>query len=1105
MRDQEVRVSDRRPSRLALGALGAVGATAAVALGAAWLMREQLAGWALDRYFADREVAATFEIDTVGFDGITLQALDLGEGTQAQTAQAILRWTGGAPRLEAIVLRGIRAQGRWDENGLSLGVLDRLRPAPTGEPLAIPAIGVTIADAIFSLETPMGLAQARLDLNGRMRGALGGELRLSLDRAEGEDFAQTLALSGDEAALTLTFEPQMAGSGPALSGAVRAPWSLTGIVADITATTGSFEGFGVSAQGVSVRARIDGDVPAVGLGGGSAAPFAMVEATATAQSLAFGSVQVSDASLAAISPVSSQGGAAPFTLTVDSFTGPGVHGRAGDIRGVAHWTAEGGLDVSGDLALQRLSLDRSARRAVETAWVEASGTPVEPLSLAGRQAVLGAFDGAALTAPFSFNRTTDVATFQFPGAVELQGGNGVRVQFAPEQASVTLPSGAFSLAGGLRFGAAEIFGVRAEGTFGGAFNAQGLLRAARWTAGGAQLSHGAMALELAGDGRSTQASLSGAATVSGPIAGGRVEDLSIPLRLEVRQGPGGVSLRQAGGCMPLRFAALTLPSVSFANGALGFCPENGLLASISGGGALSGAFTVEGLALAGAQGAAPAQMSAARIEGRWGGDTRAPTLSLDVAEPGYTAALEPERPVGATAARVTALVNFNGPDGFQITGGFFGAQLHDPLSPVRVEDGAGRWAAVPNDDGLGFGIARASALVSDIAPLGTPDATFTPRFNPVRIDGLDATLVGASLGAVGEVRTGASGALLGRLSVQHDVALNVGTASLTIRNLQFGPALQPLDLTEFARGAVISMDGSVSGTILARWGAGSFASNAMIDYDIAQMAIAAVPDIRAVRGALAFDDLLTFSTPPGQTVTIGVLNPGVALRDGAVRFQLLPGGTVAVEDARWQFAAGELTLDPTEIPLNGGEAPLMLRLTEVEAQEAIDALGIQDLTIEGRVEGLFPVMLSASAAVIADGQLRAVAPGRLAYTGPVGQGMTSFADLAFDALSDFQYDDLAVVLNGDLAGDVDIDVRLSGLHAQEDMDLSTLLPLPGGTRATADDVPFRFNIAIHAPFRQLVDTGAGIADARRVVRRTQQPPATAPQTPPLDPPAPRSP
>jgi hypothetical protein len=359
--------------------------------------------------------------------------------------------------------------------------------------------------------------------------------------------------------------------------------------------------------------------------------------------------------------------------------------------------------------------------------------------------------------------------------------------------------------------------------------------------------------------------------------------------------------------------------------------------------------------------------------------------------------------------------------------------------------------------------------------------------------------------AEADLHSAAGGARLGRLSAQHALSTNAGAGSLTVEGLQFGPDLQPLDLTEFARGAVISMEGAVSGVLLARWDAEMIASNGQLDYDIDQMAIAAVPDIRAVRGTVAFDDLMSFTTGPGQTVSIGVLNPGVALRDGAVRYQLLPGGIVAVEDARWQFAAGELTLDPTQISLAGGAAPLMLRLTEVDAQEAIDALGIQDLTLEGRVEGVFPVVLSASAAVITDGQLRALAPGRLAYTGPMGEGLTSFGDLAFDALSNFQFDDLRVVLNGDLAGDVDIGVELTGLHAQDDMDLSSLLPLPGGARATADNVPFQFAIAIHAPFREIVDTGAGIADARLLVRRALRRQSTTPPAPPLDPPAPRSP
>jgi translocation and assembly module TamB len=1094
MRDQEHPSSARKTGRAAL-AVGALGVTAVAALGAAWLLRVQLAGWALDRYFDERQVAATFEVESVGFNGVSLRTLDLGEGTQAASAQAVLRWRNGAPRLDAIVLRGVRAQGRWDENGLDLGVLDRLTPSPSGEPFSVPSIGVTIVDAIATLDTPFGLARARLDAEGRLRGTLNGQLTLSLDRPEGDDLFQSAVLRGDAQAFTVRFTPAE-GAGPALSGMVTAPWSPQDVVADLTLTAPQFEGFGIEASGVQIAARFDGDVPVAG----ATEPFGMIEATGSVDRFAFAGMRLEGARLGVISPASTTGAEAPFTLSAQEFSAPGASGGTMDVRGTARWASTGAVTVQGDAAFAGVNLVRDVRQQLERAWVNATGTPLEAISTAGRRATLGALADMRIAAPFVFAREGENLSLRLTGPLRMRGGNGLVTVFTPREAMVGLPGGAFVLAGEAQIGAARITGLRAEGVLGGAYVAQGQMAAAGWQAEGAALAHGPLALGLEGDGRALRLLVSGQTTLSGPIAGGRIEGLIVPLRMEVRQSAGGVRIAQAGGCMRLRFSALRLPTISFADGSVGFCPEGGVLAAISARGALSGRFSVDALALQGMQGETPAALRAARLEGEWGGEASAPSLSLVAAQAGYE--LQFDRPVGGRVEQISAVAQFSGADGLRLTGAFAGGRLEDPLAVVRVEDASGWWGAAPEGNGLAIAVGDGSAVISDAAPAGTSSEGYTPRFHALRVVGVEATLLGSSVQATGRVDAAAGGAMLGRFSARHDLALNAGDAGMTIDGLSFGPDLQPLDLTEFARGAVISMDGTVSGVLSARWAQGAFAANGQIDYAIADMAIAAVPDIRGVEGSIVFDDLLTFSTPPEQEVAIGVFNPGVALRNGAVRYQLLPGGVVAVEDARWQFAAGALRLDPTTINLTGGTAPLMLRLEAVDAQEAINALGIKDLTVVGQMEGVFPVALSASAAVITNGELRATGPGRLAYTGPIGDGMSSFADLAFDALSDFQYDDLALIINGDLAGDVDIDVRLSGLHAQDEMDLSPLFPLPGGARATADNVPFQFNIAIHAPFRKLVDTGAGIADPRILVRRAQR---QNPATPPLDPPATRSP
>jgi hypothetical protein len=261
------------------------------------------------------------------------------------------------------------------------------------------------------------------------------------------------------------------------------------------------------------------------------------------------------------------------------------------------------------------------------------------------------------------------------------------------------------------------------------------------------------------------------------------------------------------------------------------------------------------------------------------------------------------------------------------------------------------------------------------------------------------------------------------------------------------------------------------------------------------LAMSTIPIIENVRGEVVFDDLFALTTPPGQQVSVGLVNPGIAVENGRLRFQLLGAQRVAVESAEFDFASGILALDPTIITLGADEANVRLLLRDLDAARLLSTLNFPDLHATGTIEGSFPLRLARNTAFVTNGELYA-APGggTIQYVGTAGESATGAARVAFDALRSFDYDKLRITLNGDISGEVVSSISFTGENSGRPVDLTELAPIPGVSRVTARGVPFAFNVTVTAPFRRLAQTAAGFANPRDIISDvmvTQTPPDPA--------------
>jgi translocation and assembly module TamB len=126
--------------------------------------------------------------------------------------------------------------------------------------------------------------------------------------------------------------------------------------------------------------------------------------------------------------------------------------------------------------------------------------------------------------------------------------------------------------------------------------------------------------------------------------------------------------------------------------------------------------------------------------------------------------------------------------------------------------------------------------------------------------------------------------------------------------------------------------------------------------------------------------------------------------------------------------------------------------------------------------------------------------GVISYTGQAGANATGVSRIAFDALREFNYDNLRLTLDGDLNGEIVSSIEFSGRNGGRPIDLGPIVDVPGVGDVTVRGVPFDFNVRVTAPFRRLAQTAATIIDPGSLIDQARDPEAQEPVDPDTPPP-----
>ncbi len=1089
----------------ALAALGV--STALVAFGV-WLIRLPLADFILGAALSERGVDADFDVVELELDHITLANAVVGAEENPDAAvssvEAHWSWQGLTPRLESVRIVEPQLRLSLDAGGrVTMGALSGLRREGRARRPSIPAIALTIEDGSALIDAPFGAMTATYVANGTIGEDFSAEAQIAPTTLTDGGYsvrgggANLLirAIDGEvEWGLTASADALSWGSVQVQGGALRVtgamPLDLARIDGDAAWQASHVTGAVFAAQGFTGSASFEADIRDDGLAfgawrgsmQGNAAALAAADAQATL--LRFQTEAEGDDAR----------GSLRWTARSATFAGYALAARDAIADGGLRFDYEDIVAIAGEaeLRLHNARLADTAQDQISELIPDLPGSPLAPPLAAAETALGAAADSFELAIPITIASDGRTHRLFATAPIEARAHTGAVLRLsALRQDTPTLAlswpepvmSGAVALelSGG---GApnASLLLDRLGWSAGAGFQSDGTLSLTNWRAGGASIEVRELdvGISLAPDGGG-RVEIAGPVEVTGPIGDGSVRDLVATLDVVAHWSDSWRVV--SNGCLPVRMGQLDAAGLSFSNGAFELCALDGALIAADARGGLSGGFSVQRLALNGRMAgpeAQPARLNAANVVGRFRGRAGDMTLALQAERPRLSIEMDETRTLDLVLAHASGDAQIA--ETWRIVGEFSEGSLSDPALPGTVTTIAGSWEAGPEDNGAPIiRVQAGEALLTANRPATDAER---PLFNPLRLMSVSATVRGGAVVAEGDIVLDAGDRELAAFTARHNISEGQGGARVNAERISFGQDLQPYDITERARGLVENVRGDVAAVADIEWAHDALTSTGRVRLDGVSLATSTIPIVGDVRGEIYFDDLFLLTTPPGQTVTVGLLNPGVAVRNGATRFQLLRDQQVAIEAAEFEFASGTLAMAPTTITLGSEETRFELMLRDVDAAQLIATLGVPDLAATGRVEGSFPLLLTRRTAFIQGGVVRAQdGGGTIAYTGNAGQGATGPARIAFDALRSFRYDELTLTLDGDLNGEVISAIAFSGENTGEDVELGDIAPIPGVGDITMRGVPFAFNVTISAPFRALAQTAASITDPISLLNR----------------------
>ncbi len=996
-------------------------ATSVLALaagGGLWLSRVPIATRFIDRELARNGVVARYHIEDLGLGRQRLTDVVIGDPAHPDlTADWVETHTDvglSGARLIALRAGHVRIAARLRDGRVSLGAIDRLLPVSTGGPVALPAIDVDVADARISLATPYGATMLRVSGRGPLNDGFRGRVAAQAPLLAWPG-CRIEQLSADVAVRITATAPRLAGP---VKGAAIACGQVRGSVLsgdlDVGLSPALDRWFG-RAQVAAARVKA-GD-----------ARFDRPDGSIRFRGDAGRTTGVATVRLAGVQATPARAGATVLT---------------------GQWRLDGGrATMAGRLVADHVGVAAPLMRRVEALGEAAAGSPAAPL-IAGatRDAARAARDMRVVAELALATGDPPLVTIE---RGTITAASGARLTLDDGAITIGHPAG-MQVAGRLTVKGGGLPGAEvrlAQAAPAAPISGEAIVR--RYARGGAAITLTPVRFTTAGGGPTRIATT---ATLSGPLADGRVEQLHAPIAaLWDRRG----QLRVNTGCTPVAFARLAISSLSLGRSTLRLCPTGRALVEV-----------------ADARVKGAARLDATRLTGTLGGSSLSissggGTLSLDA---GRFALHDVAARIGAAGretridvAQLAGRLNGGGVDGsFAGAGGQIGSV------PLVMSGGDGTWRFADGRLTLG-------------GALRVADTAASPRFERMAVRDVVFALAGSAIRATGELVEPTTDTAVASVAIDHLLSSGTGQARLVVPGIGFTDKFQPNLLTGLTYGVIAEVRGTVRGTGEIGWSTQRVSSSGTFSTDGVDLA-AAVGPVQGLAGTIRFTDLLGLVSAPAQVATVASINPGIPVTDGRIVYRLLPELRVQVDSGRWPFAGGALTLEPTVLDFDSEAARRMtFRVEAMQAGQFLQQFDFKNLNATGTFDGVLPMIFDKTGGRIAGGRLTArPGGGSIAYLGELTErDLGVWGNLAFQSLRSLTYRSLEVQMDGPLAGEMVTGVRFTGIRQGEGAKSNFLL-----RRLTR--LPIQFNITIRAPFRGLIDSAASFYDPQRLVKRNLQ-------------------
>jgi translocation and assembly module TamB len=988
-----------------------------ILLAIAWWQRFKIADDLIRDQLDTAGVNATYQIEEIGFRTQRLKNIVLGDPKNpdltAREVEIDLAIGFGTPAIRAIRANGVRLRGRYSDGKLSFGELDKFRDPDSKEPFKLPDLNVAVSDAILSLATPWGGLGAALEGRGNLRDKFDSKLELRSPRltASGCE-ATTVAFSG---ALRIRSEkPELDGpfksanlNCPAQGVALAAP-ELAGNVTlsenfdnwigdlDFTASNAAISGHrlknpagAISFFGNKARTEFDLQLAKAGYRG---ADVAIAKLSGDAK----GRIANGD----------------------DGFT----------------ISARGGAQIGGG------SMAASVLGGLGNLAANTKATPIGPIMAALDPALKNALRSFEGKFDYEISSGTDKAPYLEIRGLDFAAKSGARIQ---QSGAITLARGqltgpvAVSLSGGGLPNADLALRRLRRGW-------EGTLALAPYARGGASLNIPRLAFS---GGAGSAWRFDGQAKLSGPLMGGRIEGLALP----VDGSWSGGKFSMLGGCRQLRFARFQTGSFNLAGQSLKACADGDAILQAGRGGARFALRTplINGR---GSLGSTPVAFQGANVRFNLSDGFVADNVAVDLGEPNALTQF--------TIAKLNGRFSGGGLDG-ALEGG--AGKIGNV--PLLLEEASGQWAW---NDGL---------LTLD-GMMKVSDAEQVDRFKTMQVPDMQLTLDNGVINAMGHVHEPSTGIRIADVDIKHTLSTSIGRALLSVDGLDFNDRLQPEMLTPLTLGAIANVEGRISGDGVIEWSNDGVKSRGKFGTSALDFAAAFGP-VTGLSTEVNFTDLLGMETSPSQLARIGTVNPGVPAFDGKLQYRLLPDQKVQIESGRWPFYGGELILEPTILDFDvQAKRELTFRLVGLDAEKFLAGYELENLRVSGVFDGTLPMVFDQDGGRIVGGWLVSrPGGGEVSYLGQLTyEDMGAMANFAFEALRSIRFDEMQIGVDGNIGGEVVTEVRFRGLQQGSGAKRNYI------TKQLAK-LPIEFNVRIEAEFLSLIGSLRALYDAEYAAQR----------------------